>query len=58
MTAPDSEREVPMIDDNELAVLPDQTTDDTDEGWGDRHGEDELASEERLLADRPPHWGH
>ncbi len=33
--------------------LPSQTRDDTAAGWGEAPG----ADEERLLADRPPHWG-
>jgi hypothetical protein len=39
----DEEREV---------VLPEQTRDDTDEGWGEHPS----SNDERLLADRPPHW--
>jgi hypothetical protein len=46
----DEEREVPL--DEERAVLPDQTRDDTDQGWGERSG----SNDERLLDDRPPHW--
>jgi hypothetical protein len=33
-------------------VLPDQTRDDTDRGWGDEPPTDD---DERLLAERPPH---
>jgi hypothetical protein len=47
-----------MLDELDIVVLPDQTGDDTDDGWGDRHGWDDRAAEERLLADRPPHWDH
>jgi hypothetical protein len=54
----DVDREVPMLDELDIVVLPDQTGDDTDDGWGDRHGWDDRAAEERLLADRPPHWDH
>jgi len=36
----------------ELVVLPDTTTDDTDSGWGERAS----TNDDRLLADRPPHW--
>jgi hypothetical protein len=52
MTEPD--REVPLVDDDDIVVLPDQTVDDTDAGWGERSDED--SAEARLLADRPPHW--
>lgn len=33
-------------------VLPTQTTDDTNRGWGEVPAE----NDERLLEDRPPHW--
>ncbi|MGI5213273.1 hypothetical protein [Plantactinospora sp. CA-290183] len=33
-------------------VLPDQSVDDTDRGWG----EHSRSNDERLLAERPPHW--
>jgi hypothetical protein len=53
----DEDREVPMSEERDVVVLPDQTLDDTDEGWGDRTGGPGYRdSEERLLADRPPHW--
>jgi hypothetical protein len=39
------------LDDEPL--LPEQTRDDTDAGWGD--GPD-AGVDERLLAERPPHW--
>jgi hypothetical protein len=47
----DEAREVPL-DDDERPVLPDQTRDDTDQGWGDRPA----SNDDQLLADRPPHW--
>lgn len=48
---PDDDRTVDLDDD--LDVLPDQTSDDTDAGWGEwRTGDDDA----RLLEDRPPHW--
>jgi hypothetical protein len=47
----DDRREVTFTDD--LVILPDQTRDDTDAGWGERGG----SNDDRLLADRPPHWG-
>ena len=33
--------------------LPDQTSDDTDVGWGERPSEAD--DDQRLLDDRPPH---
>ncbi len=47
----DDLREVPLGDDDE-PVLPDQTRDDTDLGWGERSG----GNDDRLLEERPPHW--
>ncbi|MEV0733549.1 hypothetical protein [Polymorphospora sp. NPDC050346] len=38
---------------DELVVLPEQTADDTDRGWGERPG----SNDDRLLAERPPHYG-
>jgi len=35
-------------------LLPEQTGDDTDVGWGDEPEPDDL---ERLLRERPPHHG-
>jgi hypothetical protein len=40
-------------------VLPEQTLDDTDRGWGERDdelGDDGLSDDERLIRDKPPHW--
>jgi hypothetical protein len=34
-------------------VLPEHSEDDTDAAWGERPEPDD---EERLTADRPPHW--
>jgi hypothetical protein len=48
----DEDRPVDLADDD-LVVLPEQTADDTDRGWGDRPD----SNDERLLEDRPPHWG-
>lgn len=50
---PDDERHVELSDDDELDVLPDQTRDDTDAGWGEWRDADEDA---RLIEERPPHW--
>jgi hypothetical protein len=44
------DRDVVLTDD--LVILPDQTTDDTDAGWG----ETVRGSDDDLLAERPPHW--
>ena len=48
----DAEREVDF-ESEEAPVLPDQTRDDTQRGWGERGYE----TDDRLLEDRPPHWG-
>jgi hypothetical protein len=37
---------------DDSGVIPDRARDDTDEGWGERPADDD----ERLRADRPPHW--
>lgn len=47
----DSERTVDLADDD-FVVIPEQSVDDTDRGWGECSG----SNDERLLADRPPHW--
>jgi hypothetical protein len=47
----EDERRHANRDDEKL--LPDSTTDDTDAGWGERRD----TNDERLLEDRPPHWG-
>ena len=52
MTAgPDNDRYVDLYEDD-LEVLPDQTGDDTDAGWGERSSGDDSA----ILDERPPHW--
>ena len=48
----DAEREVDF-ETEEAVVLPEQTRDDTERGWGDGSA----SNDERLLEDRPPHWG-
>ncbi|MEV5706957.1 MULTISPECIES: hypothetical protein [Actinoallomurus] len=50
---PDDERLVELADDDDLVVLPDQTRDESELGWGDYPSDDDDA---RLLEDRPPHW--
>ncbi len=47
----DRDREVDLDDD--LTILPDQTSDDTDAGWGETRQD----NDQRLLENRPPHWG-
>ncbi|GIJ53661.1 hypothetical protein Vau01_011770 [Virgisporangium aurantiacum] len=46
----DEDREVQLTE--EFVILPDQTSDDTDAGWGE-HAQ---RNDDRLLAERPPHW--
>ena len=48
----DAEREVDF-ESEEALILPDQTRDDTARGWGERGD----TNDDRLLEDRPPHWG-
>ena len=36
-------------------LLPDQTTDDTDRGWGEQP-DDAEDDDERLIREKPPHW--
>ncbi|MBX6354950.1 MAG: hypothetical protein IRZ05_03730 [Micromonosporaceae bacterium] len=48
-TRGDAERPVELVDDD---VLPEQTGDDTDRGWGERPS----SNDDRLLEERPPHW--
>jgi hypothetical protein len=47
----DAERTVDL-ESEEAPVLPDQTLDDTEGGWG----ENGATNDGRLLEDRPPHW--
>lgn len=48
---PDDERPVDLSDD--LVVLPDQTSDESELGWGGYPADDDDA---HLLEERPPHW--
>jgi hypothetical protein len=50
---PDDERPAELFDDDELEILPDQTRDDQDAGWGEWREADQ---DERLIEERPPHW--
>jgi hypothetical protein len=55
----DGDREVPMSEERDVVVLPDQTLDDTDEGWGDRSGGRSASSRSsESRSPRPPHWEH
>ncbi|WP_026925106.1 hypothetical protein [Glycomyces arizonensis] len=61
MAASDDDRSVELGDD--YAVLPDQTTDESEVGWGEipaaRRPSAKRALSARdveLLAERPPHW--
>ena len=47
----DDQRLVDLTDDDP-AVLPEQTADDTDRGWG----EYSAGNDDWLLDQRPPHW--
>lgn len=49
--ARDDDRTVDLSDDG-VGLLPEQTFDDTDRGWGERPS----SNDERLVAERPPHW--
>ena len=48
----DAERIVDL-DADEAPLLPEQTRDDTERGWGAT----DTSNDDRLLEDRPPHWG-
>jgi hypothetical protein len=48
----DEEREVDLTGDD-APLLPDQTSDDTDVGWGERHTD---RDDHHLRDERPPHW--
>jgi hypothetical protein len=41
---------------DEPPVLPAQTRDDTDAGWGERWRDEPDSDDERYLRERPPHW--
>ncbi|GID94366.1 hypothetical protein Adi01nite_37780 [Amorphoplanes digitatis] len=49
----DAERTVDL-ESEEMPLLPEQTRDDTERGWG---FSGDNSNDERLLEDRPPHWG-
>jgi hypothetical protein len=41
------------FDSDDAPLLPEQTRDDTDHGWGHV----DSGNDDRLREDRPPHWG-
>lgn len=41
---------------HEPPVLPTQTGDDTDAGWGESWRDEPDSDDERYLRERPPHW--
>jgi hypothetical protein len=49
----DGDRRVDFADDD-MPTLPEQTRDDTDEGWGERSRRDR--DDDWLHEQRPPHW--
>jgi hypothetical protein len=46
--------EQPLQPDEDTPLLPSQSREDTDAGWGEYGDRDD----DRLLRDRPPHWGN
>jgi hypothetical protein len=59
MAVSDDDRSVEL--DEDFSVLPDQTSDDTDRGWGEplapRPKKSTYSARDLdLLAERPPHW--
>ncbi|WP_100447485.1 hypothetical protein [Glycomyces xiaoerkulensis] len=62
MAVSDGDRSV-ELNDEDLAVLPDQTSDESDFGWGEateprraRARRSLSARDIELLDERPPHW--
>jgi hypothetical protein len=52
-TAPDQPAHAGPQDLDDKPVLPAQSQDETEVGWGERPEPDD---DERLYRDRPPHW--
>jgi hypothetical protein len=52
---PDDLRPVDLSDEGP-PVLPDQTSDDVDLGWGGWRESDDTARLLELMEERPPHW--
>ena len=44
-----------MSERDDRPVLPDTTTDEDDEGWGDGHADDDPDDTRRFIEDKPPH---
>ncbi|MFC4336890.1 hypothetical protein [Salininema proteolyticum] len=62
MAHSDDDRPVELGEDD-ISIIPDQTMDDTDQGWGERParshrraGRKLSARDLELLDERPPHW--
>ena len=49
-----AEQPAPILPTPSAPILPAQSREDTDVGWGDYAERDDS---DRLLRDRPPHWG-
>jgi hypothetical protein len=49
---PSDDDRVVDLGEDDAPLLPDQTRDDTDLGWG----ESAYGNDDRLLIERPPHW--
>jgi hypothetical protein len=45
--------DVGLSDRSDMPVLPVQSQEDTDAGWGEQPGPED---DERLYRERPPHW--
>ena len=43
---------VVQLEPEDPPILPDETVDETEEGWN----EESDSNDERLIEDRPPHW--
>jgi hypothetical protein len=52
-TAPNRPADLGPPEPDDQPVLPEQSREDTDVGWGERPEPDD---DERLSRDRPPHW--
>ena len=46
-----------MSERDERPVLPDTTDDESEQGWGERSGEEDPDDVRRFLDERPPHHG-
>ena len=62
MTGPEPDEQpppVPRLDLDDVDLVPEQTVDDTDSGWGGeaRADADPATALRRYLEDKPPHHG-